>query len=123
MSPNRSDFLTLECLSEEIKVYLGDEAWIPATAQGKIRLVLQPGTHHIDIVALFVPSLALRLSLLVSSLLSMKSSSLEAHATSLATIRPLQILLWCWPTRIKAFGSCHRYLPEGPLWADANGEV
>ena len=38
MSLNRSDFLTLECLSEEIKLYLGDEAWIPATAQGKIRL-------------------------------------------------------------------------------------
>ena len=61
MSPNRSDFLTLEPLPAPIKVYLGDEAWIPATAQGSIRLILQPGVRHIDIIALYVPSLSFSL--------------------------------------------------------------
>ena len=70
MSPNRSDFLTLEPLPVPIKVYLGDEAWIPAVAQGKVQLVLEPGLRHIEIVALFVPSLG-------SSLLSVGQLSTE----------------------------------------------
>ncbi|RPA97366.1 hypothetical protein L873DRAFT_1129653 [Choiromyces venosus 120613-1] len=36
MSPNRSDFLTLEPLTVQIKVYLSDDTWIPAVVQGKI---------------------------------------------------------------------------------------
>lgn len=70
MSPNRSDFLMLEPLPVSIKVYLGDEAWIPAVAQGKVRLVLEPGLRQIEIVALFVPSLG-------SSLLSVGQLSTE----------------------------------------------
>ena len=56
ISPNRAH-LTLEPLPVQIKVYLDDTAWIPAVPQGNIRLVLQPGTPHIDLIALFVPIL------------------------------------------------------------------